>query len=170
MAERITRPRLIGTDIAVSSAGVAAEDDQAMSPDIESTLTGAGLDTAAFVSRRLNAEQVEQATLVLVAERAHRPAVADLVPSAVGRTFTVREFGRYVDAADTAPLPGVPAERLTALVAGAASRRGTLPPPSPRDDDVADPYLRGAAAAQMCFEQLVSYLDGWTASVAGQPR
>jgi len=115
----------------------------------------------------LNAEQVKRASLVLVAERAHRPAVVAQVASGLGRTFTIREFGRSIAASDTAAISGTPADRLAALVGVAAALRGALPPPSPRDDD--NPYLRGAAAAQIYMEQLTSYLDGWTAVVAGQP-
>ena len=168
MAERLTRARLVETGITVASAGVAAEDGQLMGPDIQDALARAGLDTADFASRRLDAEQVQRATLVLVAERAHRRAVVAQVPSALGRTFTIREFGRSIDASDTAAVAGSPATRLAALVTVAAALRGALPPPTPRDDDVADPYLRGAAAAQTCLEQLTSYLGGWTAVVAGQ--
>lgn len=170
MAERLTRARLVGTGITVASAGVAAEDGRPMSPDVKGALTDAGLDTAAFASRRLDADQVERASVVLVAERAHRPAVVAQVPSAVGRTFTIREFGRCIEASDTSAISGTPADRLAALVGVAAALRGALPPPSPRDDDIADPYLRGAAAAQACLEQLTSYLDGWTALVAGQSQ
>jgi len=137
-----------------------------MSPDIQDALTGAGLDTADSTSRRLDAEQVKRASLVLVAERTHRPAVVAQVPSGLGRTFTIREFDRSIAASDTAAISGTPADRMAALVGVAAALRGALPPPSPRDDD---PYLGGAAAAQIYLEKLTSHLDGWTAVVAGQP-
>jgi len=46
-----TRARLITAGVTVASAGVAAEDGQPMSPDIQDALTGARLDTADFTSR-----------------------------------------------------------------------------------------------------------------------
>jgi len=103
-----------------------------MSPDLQDALTGAGLDTADFASRRSAAEQVEHASLVLVAERAHRPAVVAQVPSGLGRTFTIREFGRSIAASDTTAISGTPAGRAGRCSCGAAWCAATAQPPRRR--------------------------------------
>lgn len=179
MAERLARAELsrrfgaLPAEIAVSSAGVAARDGAPMDETAARTLHVLEADPAAFVARALAAEQVTDAALVLVAEREHRAVVARLVPRAVRRCFTVREFDRYLTTVDAAALPGEGiAARLTALVEQVNLHRGTLPPVGQDEDDLADPYLQGPEAMQACAEQLVGCITRWVALLAGaaQPQ
>lgn len=179
MAERLTRAELFrrfgaAAGIAVSSAGVAARDGAPMDETAARTLTVLGADPAGFVARPLAAEQVTDAALVLVAEREHRAVVARLVPRAVRRCFTVREFDRYLTTVDPAELPDDSnvAARLAALVEQVNLHRGRLPPVGQDEDDLADPYLQGPEAMQACAEQLVGCITRWVALLAGaaQPQ
>ncbi|MEE3921705.1 hypothetical protein V2I01_36000 [Micromonospora sp. BRA006-A] len=54
----------------------------------------AGADPAAFRTRRLRAEHLTGAALVLTATRRQRSACTSLAPAALTRTFTLRQFAR----------------------------------------------------------------------------
>ena len=164
LAEHLARAGLAGCDdVVVSSAGLVATEGTAMDPLAAVELRRRGLDPSAFRTRRLTADLVGTAHLVHVASRRQRAAVAELDPQAVLRTFTVPELARHALALQPADLPSAPtAERLLALVDVAGACRGTLPPVRPTDDDVADPYRRGAAAMQECASLLARHTAAWT--------
>lgn len=164
LAEHLARAGLgAHDDVVVSSAGVAATEGTGMDPAAAAELRERGLDPSAFRTRRLTAELVGAADLVLVASRRQRAVVAELDPQAVVRTFTVPELARHARALQPADLPSASAaERLLALVDIAGARRGTVPPVRPTDDDVADPYRRGAAAMQECASLLARHTAAWT--------
>lgn len=148
MAERLLRDALrwrVGPDaqwVQVASAGTSALAEYPMDPSAVATLAGLGvMGTEDFRARQLTEALVRDADLVLTAERQHRAAVVDLVPSAVRRTFTLRELGRLLDAVDPRGLPsGTPRERGQVLAEAATSVRGLVPFTPPEDDDIADPY------------------------------
>jgi protein-tyrosine phosphatase len=84
-----------------------------------------GVDIDGFVARRLSNGLIQQADLVLALTRAHRSLVAEAWPTAVRRTFTLREFARLLSGIDRAALPAsTPADRLRAAVPLAAAQRG----------------------------------------------
>ena len=147
MAERLTvhglRRRLgaAADGFVVGSAGTWGHSGAEMEPYALSTLTSLGVDGAAFRARELQADLVGEADLVLGATREHRAAAVVLHPRAASRTFTLREFARLCGAVDPADLTATdPVERARELVRAAAGQRGLVPPASPKDDDLADPY------------------------------
>ena len=147
MAERLTRAGLeqrLGPDaerFVVESAGTWGHSGAPMEPYALSTLASYGVDGSDFRARELVAEHVAGADLVLGATRDHRAAAVVLHPRAARRTFTLREFARLAGAVDPAQLTSSdPVERARRLVDAAAGRRGLVPPDSPRDDDLVDPY------------------------------
>jgi protein-tyrosine phosphatase len=81
-------------DVTVVSRGLEAE-GQALICDLAAGRLGTSLRAATFSvshrSRRLVAEDTEQADLILTAERLHRSAVVRLSPIARARTFTLKE-------------------------------------------------------------------------------
>ena len=114
-----------------------------------------------FEARQLMPDMVKQADLVLGLTRKHRSAIVELVPSAVRRTFTLRELARLVADVDPAALPGAnatTADRLRALVPLAASRRG-LVAHRPADDDVVDPYGGGQSLYDTSFGLMVPAIE-----------
>lgn len=139
--------------VVVASAGTGALVGSPVAPPMAALLREHGAVTEGFVARRLTAAMVAEADLVLALTRRHRSSVVELVPSAVRRTFTLREFARLVTAVDPAQLPGADsttADRLAALVPAAALQRGF----PAGDDDVVDPYGGSAALYRRSFDQL----------------
>jgi protein-tyrosine phosphatase len=101
-----------------------------------------------FVARQLTAHDLVEADAVLTMTRAQRTAVVRLLPQAMRRTFTLKEFARLCAVLDSAVLliDGGVAERLRAAVAEAAEVRGFAAAPASKSDDIPDPY--GAAKTQ----------------------
>ena len=165
MAERLMRAGLdarlgdAGSRFVVESAGTWGHTGSAMEPHAASTLAGYGVDGSDFRARELVAEHVVGADLVLGASREHRAASVVLHPRAAKRTFTLREFARLVASVDPTELPtGDVVERARALVAKAAGRRGLVPPATPGDDDLDDPYQAPQSAFAVCGELVASTL------------
>ncbi|GEL95847.1 low molecular weight phosphatase family protein [Cellulomonas composti] len=132
--------------VEVGSAGTRALVGYAMTDEMAALVAADGASPAGFTARRLTADLVAQADLVLALTRAHRSEVVALQPAAVRRTFTLRELARLVAGARPdevrATGPDV-ATRLVALPELLAPRRRAAHRPD--DDDVVDPYGRGAA-------------------------
>jgi protein-tyrosine phosphatase len=152
----------------VESAGTWGHTGSAMEPYALSTLESYGVDGGSFTARELVAEHVVAADLVLGATREHRAAAVVLHPRAAARTFTLREFARLAGAVDVATLPsGDPVERARALVRAAAANRGLVPPASPKDDDLADPYHAPQSAFATCATLVQQTLQGPLDLLAG---
>ncbi len=141
MAEHLMRDALAARGLSgfeVSSAGTHGLVGEPIQPYAGVAL--GDLDSSAFRARRLEAELVSEADLVLTSTRVHRAAAVTLVPRASGRTFTLRELDRLLSLVDPPNLPTDPQERAPAVVRAAAANRGLVRPDRPEDDDVADPY------------------------------
>src|SRR5437868_1424328 len=146
MAEHLLREGLVRrgvTGVEVASAGTHGLVGHPVQEHAAAALLARGIASDAFVARRLAAEHVSGADLVLGASREHRAAAVSLVPRAAGRTFTLREFDRLLSAVD----PAAPD-----LVAAAAGQRGLVRPDQPEDDDITDPYGGPAAGYAPCAE------------------
>ena len=156
--------------VEVSSAGTMGFTGAPMEAFALSTLSAFSVDGSAFRARELLREHVEAADLVLAATREHRAAAVVLFPRASSRTCTLRELARLCTAVDAASLPdGDVVERGRALVRAAAACRGLVPPDTPRDDDLEDPY-RGPEAGFRTTADLVQRalqlpLDLWAGPV-----
>ena len=166
MAERLTRAGLeqrLGADaqrFVVESAGTWGHGGAPMEPFALSTLGSYGVDGQDFRARELVAEHVAGADLVLTATREHRAAAVVLHPRAAGRTFTLREFARLVGAVDPSQLTDTdPVERARELVRAAAGKRGLVPPQTPKDDDLADPYQGPEHGFVVCGDLVTASLQ-----------
>lgn len=149
----------LGPEVRVKSAGVRAVVGSPISTPMADLLRAAGADCQGFVAQQLTEAIVAEADLVLALTRAHRAAVVELVPSAVRRTFTLRELARFATAVGADALPDGPvAERLEALLPLAAAQRGRVPV-DPRDDDVVDPIGGGTRLYALSFGQLRPAVD-----------
>jgi sulfate adenylyltransferase len=129
-----------------SSAGTHGWDDEPINPDMVAALPR-DLDTSGFRSRRLTAQLLEDADLVLTMEAAQRTFVLDDHPEMFRKVFTLGQFARAVQDAPT----GLDRE---ALLAHVAATRGNADPAL----DVPDPYRRGAEAASGCVARLEELL------------
>ena len=152
MAERLTRQRLDGSEriepgtFLVSSAGTWGHEGSSMEPFAAVALLELGADPEGFVARELTGTQIEGADLVLTATVEQRGLVVGMVPGAVRRTFTLKEFARLVAAVEPDPPAPSPAsvtdvvDRARSLVDQTVALRGYGPRAAPGADDVEDPY------------------------------
>ncbi|MER7007973.1 low molecular weight phosphatase family protein [Dactylosporangium sp. NPDC000555] len=125
MAERMAR----ALGLEAGSAGTHAVPGLAMPAHAEAVLREAGADPEGFRSRRVTPPLLTGADLVLTASRAERAHCVTLAPSTAARTFTLRQYGRYLAALP----PGCGPEEVARV-------RGRLQPGTPGDDDLDDPY------------------------------
>ncbi|WP_158583080.1 low molecular weight phosphatase family protein [Nesterenkonia natronophila] len=134
----------------VSSAGTSGLIGWDVEPKIVEIAARHGVSMSGFKAREVTAQLVREADLILTMTRDHRSSIVQLVPAALRRTFTLREFERI--------LPQVPAEtaaepsqRWHSLVALAQRHRRR--PENPSFDDIVDPYgCRDKVYEQMAAE------------------
>jgi protein-tyrosine phosphatase len=164
MAEIMWSARLAeqwGSDAAavtVTSAGVRAPSGSPMHPDAQRVLAESGLDGAAFRSRRLTLDMIDEADLVLTASRSHRNLIGEQRPAAYSRVYTVLEFADLAGAVRDIPLEGdgpvrAP-DRLAALLSEVRAERGLRRPPD--EIDVGDPIGQKLAVFRRCRDALAS--------------
>jgi protein-tyrosine phosphatase len=130
------------------SAGTAGwHEGEEMNPPAARQVKARGADPAGFAARKLRADHIDAADLILTATADQVEYVVALRPDAAGRTFVLGEFGRLLSELDLAALPTADAtpdgvqERGEALVAAADAARGQAEPDP--DDDLDDPWGRG---------------------------
>jgi protein-tyrosine phosphatase len=163
VAERLLAARL-GPPVGVSSAGTFGLVGSPIAGPMVPRLVEAGADPGDFRARRLTAEMIQRAHVVLGLTRGHRGDAVELVPAAVRRAFTLLEFARVLGSIDPGDLPaGTPAERLKAAVPLAASRRGG----TRGRDDVDDPFGLDDGAYQRAFDEIETAVDTIAAVVNG---
>ena len=174
MAESLLQHHLSEAGVAarVRSAGLLTEDQPASPPAVD-VLAGRGLDLSAHRSRRLVAELIEQADLVLCMERVHLREAVLLSPHAFPRIFTLKELVRRGEVIGRRRAD----EPLNAWLAAAnAGRRATDHLGSSPNDDVADPIGRPKAVYEKTARELddlvgrlVDLLWGEAAPAAAPP-
>lgn len=150
LAEVLLRTRLDDLDPLVASAGTRGLSGAPMTPEAAHIAQALGVpaaDTDAHRSRFLTERHLSTPDLILAMTRAHRRAIAELAPSRLRSTFTIREFARLAQAVSETELrtaaaaAATPGEKVRAAASVLASYRGLVPPPDdPDDDDVVDPY------------------------------
>ncbi len=162
VAAALLRRGLGGNGIEVASAGLRVDPGAPVSAQMAALMD---LPRDAFGARQILPEMIEAAGLVLTMTRAHRAQVVSLVPTAVRRTFTLREFADLAVLAEPADEGQAPGDRLAALVAVAPrlrSRRVAGP-----NDDVEDPHGRGRQAHVRAVGEIETAVGTLAAVVAG---
>jgi protein-tyrosine phosphatase len=135
-------------------------------------LEESGTDSTGFRSRRLTAGLVAKADLVLTATRRQRSACVAFEPSAVRRTFTIPQFGRYAAALPPYLLTAVwpPPERFRRLIEQLSLVRGELPVATGDEDDLPDPVDQPILAFRRCRAEIEQVIEVTTALIAPIPR
>ena len=140
MAESLLRHHLeeCGVEATVHSAGLVTEDQPASAHAVD-VLAGRGLDLSAHRSRRLVADLLQTADLVLVMERAHLREAVLLDPGAFPKIYTLKELVRRGETRGAREADEPLGLWLQRLHAGRrpADHLGASP-----GDDVADPIGR----------------------------
>lgn len=135
-------------DLHFSSAGTHGLDAEPMGAEMAGELSARDVDCSGFRSRRLTAEMVSEADLVLTAERVHRRFLLDDQPEDSRKVLTL---GQAVHAAPSVPSDARGRDALVEL----AHRRGT----AGEDSDVTDPYGRGPVATAEAADRITAMLD-----------
>jgi protein-tyrosine phosphatase len=143
--------------VEVSSAGTGALVGEPMEPFALQSLENLGIKSDGFAARDVEPLMLKESDLILTATRQHRSLVVTAEPSVVRRTFTIKEFARLA-----ASLGNFSMTDPHDLVVRAGGQRGMVPPESPDDDDVADPYLQ----PQQRFTETAAELQSAVAVVA----
>ncbi|MFF1740688.1 arsenate reductase/protein-tyrosine-phosphatase family protein [Streptomyces mirabilis] len=179
LAERLLAARLPpGSAVRPESAGTQARPWPGMEASTRAVLEELGGDGSGFAARPLSAQLVAEAALVLGLAHEHREAAVRLVPTALRRCFTLKEFVRLaVGGVDTvrggkgtATTHGdVPEEQVPpvvdgfdVVVAATAGRRGAVAPVPPAEDDIADPWGRPHSVLYECAREI----DGTVSTLA----
>lgn len=135
----------ISDGLRFTSAGTHGFREQPVDGEMAAVLAERGVDVSSetFHSRRLTAEMVEEADLVLTAEASHRDVVLGEVPSAFRKVFTLGQFAETARRVDTDATGHD-------LIAAANQRRAAASDHS----DIGDPFRKGRAAAEKCADQI----------------
>lgn len=165
MAEVLLRHHLAerGVEAGVSSAGLLFDDHEASAHAV-TVLGDRGIDLSGHRSRRITADLLSSADLLLAMERRHVREAVVVAPAIFPRTFTLKELVRRGEQIGHR----APDEDLSAWLAraGAGRRPAAVLGASP-DDDVEDPigrpierYDRTAAELDDLTSRLVDLLWG----------
>jgi protein-tyrosine phosphatase len=153
MAERLLAHEVRavgGSDEVVHShsAGTGGwHEGEEMNPPAARQVKARGADPADFSARKLRAEHIDGADLILTATADQSEYVTALRPDAEGRTFVLGEFGRLLGEVDLTALPPAGSSPLEvqargeALVTAVGRLRGEAGPQP--QDDLDDPWGRG---------------------------
>jgi protein-tyrosine phosphatase len=155
-------PSPLAARVRMVSAGVIAPAGAPMGDRVQQIAEALGADGSAHSATRLTDAHVRDADLVLTASRRHRDTVLEREPSAVRRTFTIREAGRI--AASLAPARATTVHDLRDAVGMLADRR------TPGEDDIIDPEGLDDRAYAALVEQEVPALVRLAAMLFGMPK
>lgn len=166
-AELVTKVRLDAVSqgrLDVNSAGTRARVGEGVPAPIAALAREHGADASMHRARQLDAEMLAGASLVLVAEGAHRTSLVRLHPPALHYSFTIRhvehallpllaapdQAGALFDATD----PGS-VSRLVEVLRQGRDRVAA----DGADDDVVDPFGRSGATYDRAVFQMRPALD-----------
>ena len=136
----------------VSSAGTFAHAGKPAQPGTRDIATRLGTSHDHYRARQLSEEQISGANLLLVLAATHRPEVLAVAPSALKRTFTLREFARILE---HMPLESYRGTSWTEVVADADRNRHVATVNDPSLNDVTDPYGLGTEAYELMTNELL---------------
>jgi protein-tyrosine phosphatase len=183
-AERMVRHALAPLApglLRIESAGTRAQPGRPIDAETIKLLSLVGVDGSGHVARRVTADMLSNATLILTATRAQRRTVVTIHPRAVRSTFTMRQFGRLLSQPGAAAGPvseDSVEERVRALIRSASAGRSYSSTVNRDTDDVADPFglpspVHELAAQQMepglqiLCRRLLGNQAAWPSSSAG---
>lgn len=165
LAERLTRRDLPVAACHVGSAGTQARPGRPMHPYVRDLLHHRHAPVGDFASRRLTPALVASSHLVLTASAAERDAAVAMVPAALGRIFTLREFGRLVGYAQAGAVAAGAVTVGAQAVEAAHQLRRRLGYAEPGVDDITAP--KGTVAAfQECAHAVEAALRPAVAALA----
>jgi protein-tyrosine phosphatase len=155
-------PSSLAAQVRTASAGLIAPVGTPMGERVQQIAAALGADGSAHSATRLTDAHIRDADLVLTASRRVREVVLQREPSAVRRTFTIREAGRIAASLD--PVDATTVQDLRVAVNRMSDHR------SPGDDDIIDPEGRGDEAYAALVVQEVPALVQLATMLYGMPE
>ena len=145
----------------VSSAGTSGWEGTGAMPESIEAAGERGVDISGHVARRLTRGHVLDADLVVAMAEEHRDAVARALPEAAGRTFTLKELVRLLEALPPPAAPLRVGDFFDRVAQADALRRAGFVG-NPHDEDIVDPL----GLPLESFRAIAWELDEWTARLA----
>lgn len=143
-------PPAVAADVVVRSAGLVAPVGAPMGTTAQAIARSLGADGSQHAASSLTDRDIKAAGLVLVATARQRDDVAQRVPAALRKTFTMREAGRIAALVGARPAPGSVADLV-----GTVSEFGGRRLPDDGSNDIIDPNGLGVDAyIQMAQEEV----------------
>ena len=143
----------------VGSAGTHAVVGAPVQPISARIIESRGGRPDGFAARQLTPGMLRDKDIILTMTAGHRSDVVRLAPSALRRTFTIREFARMLNALEERDAGPAPDAGLVVwwkgLPARAAGVRHLVLVNDAADNDVADPYRLGPEAYERMEGDLV---------------
>lgn len=143
MLRALLQERLAEAAPLVASAGTGASEGRGATEEAVTAAAELGVDIAGHRARQLRAEHVRAADVVIGMAEEHMEAAVALEPSATGRTFTLKELVRLLEAVPDPEVGATPRKTLRARVRQADERRRQVAGGNPFDTDVVDPIGQG---------------------------
>jgi protein-tyrosine phosphatase len=140
----------------VDSAGTQGWEGSGAQPGSVAAAAERDIDISGHVARLLTPEMIREADLVLAMAGEHRDFVEEVEPTALARTFTLKELVRLLDALPAAA-PSSDAASLPDRVAEAQALRHSGFAGNPHDQDVADPL----GQPHELYRAIAWELEGW---------
>jgi protein-tyrosine-phosphatase len=140
-------------EIDVSSAGIIGWEGSPAARESVQAAGECGIDISRHIARRLEERHVRDADVIVCMSAEHRDAVIRMDPDAAGKTFTLKELVRLLEAL-TVP----PEASFSERVARADELRKSGFEGEPHDQDVADPL----GATMDSFRAVAWELEEWT--------
>lgn len=142
------------TQVVTSSAGTHAYPGTPMHAGSAHVLEEWGIESNGFASRTVNESILAGADLVLTAAREQRAACVTMAPATIRRTFTMRQFARFMVAVSPSACTGTPAQRMGALLEQVAAVRHRVAPVPAEADDLPDPVGLPIEAFRVCANEI----------------
>ena len=141
-----------GADIEVTSAGIVGWEGSPAARESVQSAAELGIDISRHLARRMEPRHVRDADVVVCMAREHSEAVVRLVPEAEGKTFTLKELVRLLEA-----LPDTKGPNFGERVTRADELRRSGFAGHPEDEDVEDPL----GASMDAFRTVAWELEEW---------
>lgn len=160
LAEYFLRDALNSDHFELGSAGTHAVVNGAVPDQQVKIARTLGLVTIAeHRGRQISGSYIREADLILTATLRHRRRVVRMLPSASGKTFTMREYAHlsaHVQAVDLMEVLAGEEHGLRAATVAVHQLRGTVPQPPEEDSyDIVDPYGENKRTYRKAADQLI---------------
>ncbi len=159
-------PADLAERVQISSAGFGAPVGARMGTRAQKIAVALGGDGSTHRATQITDRMLEDADVVLVATRRHLESAIGRVPSALRRSFTVRESGRVAGTLRRRSLQST--EDLRTVVADLARARSAAADPDA--DDIIDPQGQGAEAYLQMIREEIPPLAQLAHVLFGMPR